>query len=64
MIKRPLPYRSPLLDRLKLLGPGVYSLTGGRQVGKTTVLKQWMAELLKSGADPQRVCYLAGETSC
>lgn len=61
MIKLPLPYRSPLLDRLKLLGPGVYSLTGGRQIGKTTILKQWMAELLKSGTEPQRICYLAGE---
>ena len=61
VVKLPLPYRSPLLDRLKLLGPGVYSLTGGRQIGKTTILKQWMAELLKSGTDPERICYLAGE---
>lgn len=59
--KLPLPYRSPLLDRLLRLGPGVYSLTGGRQIGKTTVLKQWMAELLKSGADPERIYYVAGE---
>ncbi len=59
--KLPLRYRSPLLDRLRTLGPGVYSLTGGRQIGKTTVLKQWMAELLRAGADPERLCYLAGE---
>ena len=61
MAKLPLRYRSPLLDRLRTLGPGVYSLTGGRQIGKTTVLKQWMSELLRSGTDPRRLCYLAGE---
>ena len=61
MIQLPLPYRSPLLDRLKDLCPGVYSLTGGRQIGKTTILKQWMAELLKSGVAPERIGYLAGE---
>jgi predicted AAA+ superfamily ATPase len=59
--KLPLAYRSPLLDRWKTLGPGIYSLTGGRQIGKTTVLKQWMAELLRSGTDPQRLGYLTGE---
>ncbi|MCB9462143.1 MAG: ATP-binding protein [Candidatus Eisenbacteria bacterium] len=61
LVKLPLPFRSPLLDRLKLIGPGIYSLTGGRQIGKTTVLKQWMAELLASGTAPERIYYLAGE---
>lgn len=57
----PLPYRSPLLDRLQTLNPGIYSLTGGRQIGKTTVLKQWMAELMRSGVAPLHLGYLTGE---
>jgi len=54
-------YRSPLLDKLPRDTPGVYSLTGGRQVGKTTVLKQYMSELLASGVLPGSVAYVPGE---
>jgi hypothetical protein len=42
-----LVYRFPILDHLPCDTPGVYSITGGRQIGKTTVLKQWMAEMLR-----------------
>ena len=50
-----------MLDRLPVKEPGIYSLTGGRQVGKTTLLKQWMAELLKTGIAPERIAYVTGE---
>ncbi len=57
----PLVYRFPLLDRLPIGVPGIYSMTGGRQIGKTTVLKQWMVELLDSGVEPEHVVYYTGE---
>lgn len=38
----PLVYTSPLIDRLPRSVAGVYTLTGGRQIGKTTLLKQWI----------------------
>jgi len=57
----PLVYRSPLLDDLPRTAPGIYTLGGGRQVGKSTLLKQWMAELLNAGTVPERITYLTGE---
>ena len=57
----PLVHRSALLAHLPCAQPGIYSLTGGRQVGKTTVLKQWMADLLRDGTPPGDILYLAGE---
>lgn len=59
--EQPLVYRFPLMDRLPAEEPGIYSMTGGRQIGKTTVLKQWMAELLHSGTEPQQIVYYTGE---
>jgi predicted AAA+ superfamily ATPase len=35
-------YVSPLLHRFPKDTPGVYIVTGGRQVDKTTLAKQWM----------------------
>ena len=40
---------------------GVYTITGGRQVEKTTLLKQWMCHLIQSGAAPSCIAYLTGE---
>ena len=57
----PIAYRYPMLEHLPVDQPGVYSITGGRRVGKSTVLKQWMADLLDSGVRPQRILYLTGE---
>ena len=37
-------YRSELLDELAVALPGIYTLGGGRQIGKSTLLKQWMDE--------------------
>ncbi|MDP6543570.1 MAG: ATP-binding protein [Phycisphaerae bacterium] len=57
----PLIYRFPLLEKLPRETPGVYSITGGRQVGKTTLLKQYMSDLLQSGVSPGTIAYLPGE---
>jgi uncharacterized protein len=57
----PLIYRFPLLDSLPRETPGIYSITGGRQVGKTTLLKQYMSDLLHSGVSPRNIAYLPGE---
>ena len=57
----PIAYRYPMLEHLPVDQPGVYSITGGRRVGKSTLLKQWMDDLLISGVQPQRILYLTGE---
>lgn len=57
----PVAYRYPILAHLPADQPGIYSITGGRRVGKSTVLKQWMCDLLDRGVDPQRILYLTGE---
>ena len=59
--KQPLVYRSPLLKELPRNQEGIYTIGGGRQVGKTTLLKQWMADLLKSGVAPECIVYITGE---
>jgi len=59
--KQLLKYTSPLLDELPRSIPGIYSITGGRQIGKTTLLKQWMARLLKENVEPDRISFLTGE---
>ena len=51
----PFAYRYPLLQHLPVDRPGVYSITGSRRIGKSTVLKQWMADLLHAGVQPQRI---------
>jgi len=56
-----LVHRSRLLDHLPQREPGIYTIGGGRQIGKTTLLKQWMADLLQTGADPACICYVTGE---
>ncbi|MHB8835204.1 MAG: ATP-binding protein [Candidatus Methylomirabilia bacterium] len=57
----PLVHTPGLLDSLPRTLPGIYTLGGGRQVGKTTLLKQWMARLLSSGVVPESVIFLTGE---
>lgn len=60
--RQTLRYRSPLLDRLPLSTPGIYSMVGGRQVGKSTFVKQLMEHLMRSlGVAPERIAYLTGE---
>lgn len=61
LIAQPLVYRSPLLDLIPRKEPGIYSLSGGRQIGKTTLMKQWMMELLSRGVRPESIGYITGE---
>lgn len=58
----PLQHKAELLKKLPTQQPGIYSLTGGRQVGKTTLLKQWMLQLLTQ-YEVQADCvhFLSGE---
>ncbi|NQT28340.1 MAG: ATP-binding protein [Candidatus Omnitrophica bacterium] len=58
----PLVYHSPLLEEPKLRNPGIYLITGGRQVGKTTFLKQFILGLLeKRKVNPENILFLSGE---
>ncbi|MEI6805521.1 MAG: ATP-binding protein [Myxococcaceae bacterium] len=50
-----------LLAQLPTEEPGIYTLGGGRQIGKTTLLKQWMLRLLKQGIAPESIAFLSGE---
>lgn len=59
--KQTLVHRSRLLDRIPRDTPGIYTMSGGRQTGKTTLLKQLMAELLESRVSPQCIAYMTGE---
>lgn len=54
-------FHSPIIDQLPTKEPGIYNLAGGRQIGKTTLLKQWMLLLLKSGVNPSAVAFLSCE---
>ena len=57
----PFVHEAALLDAMPLQIPGVYTLVGGRQVGKSTLCKQLMARLLGAGTQPQRVAYVTCE---
>ena len=46
---QPFFYVSPLINSLEFLQPGILMVTGGRQVGKTTCLKQFIAKVLRDG---------------
>ena len=49
----PFVYRSPMLKQEIFAEPGIYLVTGGRQIGKTAFLKQFILELLgKKKAKP------------
>lgn len=50
-----------LLGKLPIQEPGIYTLAGGRQIGKTTLLKQWMLKLLEQGIPPESIAFLSGE---
>ena len=52
-------FHSPIIEQLPTDIPGIYNLGGGRQVGKTTLLKQWMLFLLKKGVAPEAIAFLS-----
>lgn len=53
-------FHSKLINQLPD-APGIYTLGGGRQIGKSTLLKQWMLKLLTRGVDPNAIVFLSGE---
>lgn len=55
------PYLPPLVHQLPKNIPGIYTITGGRQIGKTTMVKQWMECLLSEGVNPKSIAYFTGE---
>ena len=55
------PYFPPLVNQLPIGIPGIYTITGGRQIGKTTLCKQWMQHLLSKGIQPKSIAYFTGE---
>lgn len=60
--KLPFHYLSPLALEPNFKKPGIYLLTGGRQVGKTTFLKQYILQCLEQDRiAPDNILFLAGE---
>lgn len=59
--KQPLVHEPDLLERLPVGKPGIYSIAGGRQIGKTTLLKQWILILLRQGTQPESIAFFTGE---
>ncbi|HKY69585.1 MAG TPA: ATP-binding protein [Gammaproteobacteria bacterium] len=54
-------FHSSIIDELPKEIPGIYNLGGGRQIGKTTLLKQWMLILLQKGKHPNAIAFLSCE---
>lgn len=54
-------YQNPLIQELPKKIPGIYTIGGGRQIGKTTLLKQWIVELLKAQIPPENIVFYTGE---
>ena len=54
-------YQSPIIKQLPTTIPGIYTVGGGRQIGKTTLLKQWMLSLLEQKVAPQAIAFFSGE---
>lgn len=59
--KEPYTFRSSLIEQFPTEISGIYLLSGGRQIGKTTLLKQWMSHLLSRGISPTAIAFLSGE---
>jgi len=54
-------YHSALLNQIPLKIPGIYTIGGGRQIGKTTLLKQLMLKLLNEKIEPVSLAFFSGE---
>ena len=61
LYQQKLIFKSSLLEKPPQNMPGIYSLTGARQIGKTTLLKQWMEKLMSGGLSPSQFLFLTGE---
>lgn len=56
----PFELTSAILD--DIAPPNLYTLRGPRRVGKSTLLKQTVLRLCRSGIDSRRVCYFAADS--
>ena len=54
-------YTPPIIDELPTNIPGIYTIGGGRQIGKTTMLKMWMLKLLKNNISAKQIYFITGE---
>ena len=54
-------YHSSIIDELPTNIPGIYNVGGGRQIGKTTLLKQWMLKLMNDGVAHNAIAFLSCE---
>lgn len=61
LLKQRYVYEPALLKQLPLHTPGIYTLGGGRQIGKTTLLKQWMVKLIAKKIPPEAIAFFSGE---
>ena len=60
--KVPLVFKFSLIDQIPHNIPGVYIITGGRQVGKTTLLKLWMKRLLNNkNVQADHLAFITGD---
>lgn len=58
----PFAYRFPLIKKLPTKIPGIYTLGGGRQIGKSTLLKQWMENLMREEkVSPSQIFFFTGD---
>jgi predicted AAA+ superfamily ATPase len=57
---QPLQYVPPLLEQIPDVA-GVYTVAGGRQIGKTTSLKLLMEKWLSEGVSAESIFFLTGE---
>lgn len=58
---QPLVHTPELLRQLPKHAAGIYTVGGGRQVGKTTLLKLWIEDLLKRDTEAERISFFTGE---
>lgn len=56
----PFVYTHALVKQFPTQRAGIYTLTGGGQTGKTTLIKQWMARLLAEGTSSKSIAFFSG----
>ncbi len=55
--QQPYVFHSKLIEKIPII-PGIYTLSGGRQIGKSTLLKQWMLYLLRKKIPANALAFL------
>lgn len=62
LANQPYRYDFPMVHALPVGQPGIYTVGGGRQIGKTTLLKQWVAHLIAHhGLSARQIVFVTGE---